>query len=285
MNVWIGDSVSVLCREYYNVRPGMPTTRSHSHGPQENEVVENPNDTGRESIETENLSREQEPEENSLQILRNVFRQELVRERAEIYQTLDKKLAENNEQFENRVKGHLNLIKEEIKVSEKPTFKAKGNEKHFSRAQRYLQFCLEVRTAICEGDSSTALASIDALAEALRSYQRDIKIADSYDAGWSLVDRFRGEDDEEAATLRKLNQKILEEREATKRKNESRSQSSKIARNETLEDRRILSNILQFMPKQGQGTSLNTQPATVQGQYSPKFEKDLLDRFNPATKK
>ena len=301
----------------------MPSTRAQctqgTAGSSENTgVVEDVLDPGINDLSGSSESRSEEDPlvegeaGQALNLIRSVFRQELEKERNQIYETLDKKLSENNEIFANRVKGHLNLIKEEAKVQEKPNFKARGNEKHYTRTQRYLQFCLEIRTAICEGDSEGALASVDALSEALKSFQRDICIADQYDGGWTLVDRFRGEEDSEAATLRKLNQKILDERAAFKRKNESRGSTSKSVKSDAIEDRGLLSNLLQYLPRAKQdgaqvpadlsrGSSGQSQPSSkIYGpciwcnqkghgfKYCSEFEKDLSDgkaRYNPATRR
>ena len=69
----------------------------------------------------------------NLSNLWDVFKQELEKERTAIFATFDKKLEENNEEFAKRVKGHLDLFKEELSVQDKPVFKSKSNEKHFTR--------------------------------------------------------------------------------------------------------------------------------------------------------
>ena len=158
---------------------------------------------------------QEDPPDAAADELRKVVREEMKK----VYEALDKKLEENNTEFSDRVKGHINHLKQEFAYNESPHFKLKSNERHHARSQRYLRFCLEIRSAICDGDEETALASLDALIEAIKSFQKDVSIADKYEGGWVLVDRFRGHADEsEEATLRKLNEKILEERAASKRK-------------------------------------------------------------------
>ena len=82
---------------------------------------------------------------------------------------------------------------------------------HYDRCQRYLEFILETRSAICEGDSTGAIATLDAFTEAVKSFQKDVTVADKYEGGWQLVSRYKGEDEEDVE-IRKLNQKIMEER-------------------------------------------------------------------------
>ena len=137
-------------------------------------------------------------------------------------------------------------------------FRSKGNEKHFDRSLRYLEFILEVRSAICDQDLTTALTTLDVFAEAIKNFQKDVITADKYEGGWQLVERWKGYDEEESE-LRKLNEKILEER--SKRR---RMENQRIRREESLTS--TLSNILQAQPSQKTSADIQ-QSADQQGRF------------------
>ena len=126
--------------------------------------------------------------------------------RTELSRSLEKATSELTQRF----KGRISYLEKKVEIQEKPTFRQIANERHYDRSQRYLNFILETRSAICEKDWEGAVNVLDAFSEAVKSFQKDVVTTDKYETGWTLVDRFRGNVSEEDAELRKLNKKILE---------------------------------------------------------------------------
>ena len=153
------------------------------------------------------------PSQPQQQQLLSVFREELKRS-----------LEVTSNEITSRFKGRFSYLERKVENKAKPEFKSKWNAKHFNRGCRYLDFILETRSAIVEGDVDDALTTLDAFEQAVKSYQKDVQVADKYKSGWTLVDRYNGEDDEDPE-LRKLNDKILEER-AKKRKGDKPGRGS-----------------------------------------------------------
>ena len=99
----------------------------------------------------------------------NIFRREL-----------KDSIQQCTEELTRRFKGHLAYLEKKVSSKEEvPVLKSKHNQKHFERSNRYLDFILEVRAALSDGDQEAALDTLDAFAEALKQYKKDILTADS----------------------------------------------------------------------------------------------------------
>ena len=152
---------------------------------------------------------------------RNIGNSELLRLFRE---ELRESLQSTSDQISDRFKGKIEHLERKVEIAKKPEFKSKANGIHFDRSQRYLEFILDARTAICEEDTREAIVILDALAEAVKSFQKDVTLADKYESGWQLVSRVKGEDEEDTE-LRKLDQKIMDEK-FKKRKREPQTRPS-----------------------------------------------------------
>ena len=149
---------------------------------------------------------------------RNIGNRELLRLFRE---ELRESLQSTSDQITDRFKGKIEQLERKVEISKKPEFKSKANGIHFDRSQRYLEFILDARTAICQEDTREAIVILDAFSEAIKSFQKDVTLADKYESGWQLVERVKGEDEEDTE-LRKLDQKIMDEK-SRKRKRDGPS--------------------------------------------------------------
>lgn len=98
------------------------------------------------------------------------------------------------------------------------------NERHDDRAISFLVKCDEVEDELNARRYESALGMLCGLREAIKEYRRDIRNADGSKVGWAFVDRLRETEQEEKH--RKLEAKLVEEREARQAKQQTTSNNS-----------------------------------------------------------
>ena len=85
------------------------------------------------------------------------------------------------------------------------------NERHDDRAISFLIKCDEVEDELSARRYESAAGMLCGLREAIKEYRLDIRRADGSKVGWAFVDRLRESEQEEK--FRKLEAKLVEERE------------------------------------------------------------------------
>ena len=108
-----------------------------------------------------------------------------------------------------------NLSRKVNYANDKP-WKNWYNERHDDRAISFLVKCDEVEDELSAGRYESAGGMLCGLREEIKEYRRDIRRADGSKVGWAFVDRLRETEQEER--FRKLESKLVEEREARQAK-------------------------------------------------------------------
>ena len=120
-------------------------------------------------------------------------------------------LAEFSNISKNTASQVENLSRKVQYANDKP-WKNWYNERHDDRAISFLVKCDEVEDELTAARYESAAGMLCGLREAIKEYRLDIRRADGSKVGWAFVDRLRETEQEER--FRKLEAKLVEEREA-----------------------------------------------------------------------
>ena len=79
-------------------------------------------------------------------------------------------------------------LERRVEISKRPEFKLKAIGLHCDGCQRFFEYILETKSAVCEGpvrgpSIASCCTALDALTEAVRSIQQDVTVADKYEGG------------------------------------------------------------------------------------------------------
>ena len=162
------------------LRVVMPSTRANERAAAGDVSVElDPGRTGIE-IDGRNSSTTEETPEDLQEGGSGLLSQEDLRSRdAQMLAWFREEVSRSNRELTERFKGRIAYLEKKVELKEKPFFKQKANERHFDRSTRYLEFILEIRSAVCEKDWSTAITTLDVFSEAIKAFQKDVITADS----------------------------------------------------------------------------------------------------------
>ena len=120
------------------------------------------------------------------------------------------------EDFCASIRNRIDYLKQRTEIQDQPDFKSAANLKHYKRTQYYKSFINDTKLCLLEGDQEGALGHLEGFNQALCQFERDLKLADSSAAGWTLVDRLKEDhNDQRSKNIRALEKEILEERRGT----------------------------------------------------------------------
>ena len=137
-------------------------------------------------------------------------------------------LKKDQEDFRKDIRENLHLIRS-CQEADQQTFKSPANQKHHKRTTRYISYVADAIQSIDRQDLEKAKLTLGALLENLKSFQEDIKLADSSPAGWALVDRIKeNTDSKRSREIRSLEKEILDERKAAYLKRKKRTEDESL---------------------------------------------------------
>jgi hypothetical protein len=130
--------------------------------------------------------------------------------------SIEAQVKESQNQFIKNLSGHLAFMDMKLtQKSERPVLKSLYNQRHWDRSHTYKTYIQDALYAIEGENPEEASTHLKACLEALKTYQKEVVLADNSECGWELVSRLgEGSEDRE---VKALERKILEERRTRKR--------------------------------------------------------------------
>ena len=163
-------------------------------------------------VPNENDDRIQVEGQSALSAVTPESRNELVSRRIAILgAALSEKLEKSQEVFQSNVYKSLSRFESKHQIRlERPYFRSEFNRKLYEREITYSNFITDAIFFLEAGQTDDARACLDAHKAALEKFLSEVKLADSSEAGWTLIDRIKYSPP--GANVATLEAAILEER-------------------------------------------------------------------------